>query len=70
MYYSTKDFFKDLRFWYESAKESERWSEYSYREGRLHGMNEMAYYMGLISINTWEALETLLQKLTSVTIEK
>ena len=68
--YNTKDFFKDFRLWYESAKESKRWSEYSYREGRLRGMNEMAYYMGLISFNTWEALETLLQKLTNATIEK
>lgn len=68
--YNTRDFFKDFRFWYKSAKESERWDEYSYREGRLRGMNEMAYHIGLISFNTWEALETLLQKLTSATINK
>lgn len=68
--YNTKDFFKDFRFWYESAKNCKRWAEYSYDEGRLRGMNEMAYHIGLISINTWKALEILLQKLTSATIEK
>lgn len=68
--YNTKDFFKDFRFWYESAKKCERWDEYSYDEGRLRGMNEMAYHMGLISFNTWDAIETLLQKLTSAFIER
>lgn len=70
MMYSTKDFFKDFRFWYERAKNCKIWAEYSYDEGRLRGMNAIAYHMGLISINTWKALEILLQKLTNATIEK
>lgn len=69
MYYNAKDFFKDFRTWIESAKKCENWDEYSYYHGRLEGMNDIAYHTGLIPFNTWNSLETLLQKLTYETIE-
>lgn len=67
---SIKEFFESFRFWYKIAKESARWSEYQWCDGRLRGMTEMAFSMNLISTNTWELLITLLQKLTDATIEK
>lgn len=68
--YNTKDFFKDFRFWYESAKESKKWSSFQYRNGRLRGMIEIANQAKIISINTWTLLETLLEKLEDAAIEK
>ena len=68
--YNTKDFFKDFRFWYESAKESKKWSSFQYDNGRLRGMIEIANQAKIISINTWTLLETLLEKLEDATIEK
>jgi hypothetical protein len=66
----TKNFFESLRWWYEDAKKSTKWSEFQYRDGRLHGMIEIAQETKVISINTWKLLTTLLQKLSDVTIEK
>lgn len=67
---NTKEFFVAFRYWYEGAKRSKKWSEYQWYDGRLRGMNEMAYHIGLISFNTWELLETLIQELEEINIDK